>query len=112
MSILPTSIGNQVNVPYYGWGSSNQTSVNSIPALNLGPGLSEPNLQSNLYVPDLQVDVTEINQEIKDDDGGYGKNLALIYDLNQLKKPKYVRFHVKFHEKDEKNKKCRNRRGA
>lgn len=56
--------------PYYGWGLSNQTATNSIQALNLGPGLTEPNLQSDLYVPDVAPDVSslETRVEILEDD--------------------------------------------
>jgi hypothetical protein len=49
---------------YWGWGGSNQTTSNFPNAPNLGPGLEEPDLQSDLYVPDVGGDINTLTARV------------------------------------------------
>lgn len=49
---------------YWGWGGSNQTTSNFPNARNLGPGMDEPDLQSDLYVPDVGGNVADLEARV------------------------------------------------
>ena len=83
MSVLPISEAIPIpEVGYWGWGGSNQSTSNYPNARNLGPGMAEPDLQSDLYVADVAADIGPLEARVTVLEGQTATIESDITDIN------------------------------